>query len=150
MPQEDLLLAKRESGYTTGQKRPRTGRKGDYEMARPTFQVTEQLSEQVKMMTSVGCRQQDIARVLGVTPKTLRKHFRQQLDLGAIQANAAVAQTLYRMATGGTNTSATIFWLKVRCGWRENAPVLEKDASTREMPDFEVNQTAESKREPLA
>jgi predicted transcriptional regulator len=119
-------------------------------MARPTFQATKQLSEKVKTMTSVGVRQEDIARVLGVTPKTLRKHFREQLDLGAIEANADVANTCYRMATSGTNTSATIFWLKVRCGWRENAPVVEKEASTREMPDFGVTETAEPKREPLA
>jgi DNA-binding XRE family transcriptional regulator len=125
------------------------GTKGDYGMARPTFQVTEKLSEKVKTMASVGVRQEQIAKALGVAPKTLRKHFRDELDNGAIEANVEVANTCYRMATSGTNTPATIFWLKVRFGWRENAPVVEKEA-THEMPDFGVTGATETKREPLA
>jgi len=118
-------------------------------MARPTFQVTEQLSEKVKTMASVGVRQDQIAKVLGVTPKTLRKHFRQQLDLGAIEANVDVANACYRMATSGTNISATIFWLKVRAGWRENAPAVEGEKnSNSQMPGMTVTKKAEPK--PLA
>ena len=60
-------------------------------MARPTFQVTQKLSEKVKMLASVGVRQEEIAKVLDITPKTLRKHFRRELDTGAIEANAEVA-----------------------------------------------------------
>ncbi len=122
-------------------------------MARPTFQVTEKLSEKVKMLASVGVRQEEIAKVLDITPKTLRKHFRQELDKGAVEANAEVAQTCYRMATSGTNTAATIFWLKVRCGWRENAPVEEKREpkipNGPGLPGFAVHGAEQSKREPL-
>jgi predicted transcriptional regulator len=126
-------------------------------MARPTFQVTEKLSEKVKMLASVGVRQEEIAKVLDITPKTLRKHFRRELDTGAIEANAEVAQTLYRMATSGTHPAASIFWVKARCGWRENAPVEEKkqpktpETSGRPgLPGFAVNLAEQSEREPLA
>jgi predicted transcriptional regulator len=126
-------------------------------MARPTFQVTDKLREQVKMMTAGGCRQEDVARVLDITTKTLRKHFRQELDKGAIEANVAVATTMYRMATTGTNTSATIFWLKVRNGWRENAPLEEtrksKASKTEDLPEAPglfITGAEQSKREPLA
>jgi hypothetical protein len=33
----------------------------------------------------------DIARVVGIDPKTLRKHYREELDTGAIKATAKVA-----------------------------------------------------------
>ncbi len=94
-------------------------------MARPTYQVSEKTSREVRMMAGLGVRQEDIARVLDITPKTLRKHFREELDLGGIQSNAQVMNTLYRMAISGRNTAATIFWAKVRCGLRERAPQQE-------------------------
>ena len=37
---------------------------------------------------------------IGIDPKTLRKHYRQELDHGHIKANAKVAENLYRKATG--------------------------------------------------
>ena len=94
-------------------------------MARPTYQVSEKTSREVRMMAGLGVRQEDIARVLDITPKTLRKHFRTELDLGGIQSNAQVMNTLFRMAISGKNTAATIFWAKVRCGQRERAPQQE-------------------------
>jgi len=70
-------------------------------------------------MGSIGIPQDDIALLLDVTPKTLRKYFRRELTHGAIEANAKVMETLFEMATSGDNTAATIFYAKTRCGWRE-------------------------------
>jgi hypothetical protein len=53
------------------------------------------------------------------SPKTLRKHFRHELDTGHAEANAQVAQTLYRMAVSGVHPAATMFWLKTQARWRE-------------------------------
>jgi hypothetical protein len=39
-----------------------------------------------------------IAVVIGIAPKTLRKHFRAELDTGHIKASARVAGNLYRIA----------------------------------------------------
>ena len=90
-------------------------------MARPPFQPTEQNQKQVKTMAALGFRHDDIATIIGITPKTLRKHFRNELDCGAIEANARVLRTLFEMAISGKNTAASIFWAKTRCGFREKA-----------------------------
>ena len=72
-----------------------------------------------KAMAGLGLPQDQIALLLEIDPKTLRKHFRDDLDRGMAEANVKVGQTLFAMATRGDNTAATIFWMKARAGWRE-------------------------------
>ena len=74
-------------------------------------------------MAGFGVPQDDIATLLDIDAKTLRKHFRRELDRGSIEATAKVAQTLFRMATEGQNVAAAIFWMKARAGWREKQRV---------------------------
>lgn len=69
-------------------------------------------------MAAYGIPECDISRVLSIDPKTLRKHYRDELDLGAIKANAQVAGFLFNSARNG-NVSAQIFWLKTRARWKE-------------------------------
>jgi hypothetical protein len=83
-------------------------------MPRPNFTATEERRRMVKSMAGLGTRHEDIAAILEITPKTLRKHFRQELTLGAIEANARVGQTLFAMATSGRNIAATIYWDRTR------------------------------------
>ncbi|MBS0640903.1 MAG: hypothetical protein JSS43_13580 [Proteobacteria bacterium] len=73
----------------------------------------------VRAMSGFGIPQGDIAAHLGIDPKSLRKHFRQDLDRGMTEANVKVAQSLFQMATEGKNVAAAIFWMKSRAGWRE-------------------------------
>ncbi len=70
-------------------------------------------------MCGYGIIQDEVAAVLGIDDKTLRKHFRDELITATIEANAAVAQSLFQMATKGKNVAAAIFWLKVRAGWKD-------------------------------
>ncbi|WP_052402294.1 hypothetical protein [Muricoccus aerilatus] len=74
-------------------------------------------------MSGYGVPHDDIATLLDVDPKTLRKHFRRELDRGSIEATAKVGQSLFRMATEGNNVAAAIFWMKARAGWREKHDV---------------------------
>ena len=60
-----------------------------------------------------------VAQVGLRSAKTLRKHFHDELDRGAAEANSQVRRTFYKMATSGECPAATIFWLKCRDGWRE-------------------------------
>jgi hypothetical protein len=76
---------------------------------------------QVEAMAAYGVPEADVATVLGIDPKTLRKHYRQELNTGAIKATTKVAESLYRKALGDGSQSVTaaIFWLKTRAHWKE-------------------------------
>ena len=54
--------------------------------------------------TGMGLDQNTISALLDVTPKTLRKFYRYELDTGAAKANLSVAKSLYGRATGGKDT----------------------------------------------
>lgn len=76
---------------------------------------------QVEAMAAYGVPEADIARVVGIDPKTLRKHYRDELDLGGVKANSRIAESLYRkaMGDGPQSVTACIFWLKTRAHWKE-------------------------------
>jgi len=65
----------------------------------------------------------DIAGVIGVDPKTLRRHYPQELRYGHVKANAKVAENLFRKATreGQESVIAAIFWMKTRAQWKETS-----------------------------
>ncbi len=79
---------------------------------------TDETRNLVESLSGFGIPQTEIARLVGIDPKTLRFHYEDQLDLGAIKASAKVAQNLFTMACKPTREglSAAIFWLKVRAG----------------------------------
>ena len=72
----------------------------------------------VESMCAIGIPQEDIAKVIGIDPKTLRKHYRSELDTAMIKADSAIGGALYKKAING-DTSALIFWAKTRMGWKE-------------------------------
>jgi hypothetical protein len=76
---------------------------------------------QVEAMAAYGVPEADIARVIGIDAKTLRKHYRDELDTGSIKANSKIAESLFRKAMGDGSQSVTacIFWLKTRAHWKE-------------------------------
>ena len=96
---------------------------------RPTFKPTGKLREQVITLSSNGLPHIQIAPLIGCSsPKTLRKHFRDDLNTGKIQANAKVAGALYQSALDG-NVKAQTFWLKAVGGWQEtgNVEIVSED-----------------------
>ena len=105
-------------------------------MARPTFVVNEALREKVRHLAGLGVPQDDIAKIVGCAPKTLRKRFRVVLDRGVAEANAMISGSLFTAAKAG-NITAMIFWLKTRAHWRERppaeSPVAKADGSDSEV-----------------
>jgi len=79
-------------------------------------------------------RQDDIAKIVRCSPKTLRKRCRDDLDGGVAEANAIVSGCLFAAAKGG-NITAQIFWLKSRARWRERDAADNRAAAG----DAEVN-----------
>lgn len=103
----------------------------------------------VKAMVGYGVPEADICHVITnpqtgkpLDAKTLRKHFREELDTGATMANAKVAESLYNQATKGSGAgavTAAIFWLKTRARWKEAPQTLEhtgKDGAPIEHADM--------------
>ena len=79
---------------------------------------TEATRQTVQLHTMVGTTQADIARVLDIDEKTLRKYYRDELDLAKAKSNATIGGALFNKAKNG-DTSAMIFWMKTQAGWRE-------------------------------
>jgi hypothetical protein len=90
-------------------------------MARPKHQPDAYQRRQVETLAGYGIPEAEIAGLIGIDPKTLRRHYRQELDHGHTKANAKVAENLYRKATGEGREAVTaaIFWLKARARWKE-------------------------------
>ena len=90
-------------------------------MARPRHQPDAFHRRQVEALAGYGVPEAEIAGMVGIDPKTLRKHYRHELDFGHIKANAKVAENLFRKATGEGREAVTaaIFWLKARARWKE-------------------------------
>lgn len=76
----------------------------------------------VEAMVSYGIPHEDIAKVIGIDDKTLRKHYRLEIDTASAKANAQVAQRLYKKCMAD-DTASIIFWLKTRAKWAETAQV---------------------------
>ena len=96
----------------------RTDRRGQGRVHEPT----DASRKQVEALASFGVPRSEIAKVAGICLATLAKHYGDTLDIAATKANSLVAQSLFNRAVkgdGAAATSAAIFWLKVRAGWRE-------------------------------
>ena len=99
-------------------------------MPKPAHTPTSESRSLVERLASIGIPQDKIADVVGLSGPTLRKHYREHLDGAALRANAAVADYLFKMATGDgpRAVTAAIFWMKTRAGWRENVEAEQADA----------------------
>ena len=71
-----------------------------------------------KRLSALGCPHEDIAKRLKISADTLVKYYQDELDEGRIDANSAIAGSLFAQAKKG-NTAAAIFWLKTRARWKE-------------------------------
>ena len=91
-------------------------------LKKPHHKPTSETRAQVEALSGYGVRQEEIALYLDIDPKTLRSHYREQLDKGTVKANVAVARSLHKQAVEG-NVAAAIFWLKSRAGFREKQEV---------------------------
>ena len=107
--QADVNDAPKEAKEAAGSLRAGAGR--------PAHKPSETTRKMVTSAVGMGMDQVSISALLDITPKTLRKFYRHELDTGAAKANLSVARSLYERASGGKDTIASIFWLKARAGW---------------------------------
>ena len=72
----------------------------------------------VESTSGLGLPHEQIAILVGIDDKTLRKHYRTELDTGKAKANSQIAKTLYSKAVAGDTTSL-IWWTKSQMRWSE-------------------------------
>lgn len=93
---------------------PKTPRKS----GRPPHKPTVKTRNKVKKHVMVGTPQDLIADILGITSRTLRLHYREELDFALAECNSEVGGVLYRKAMKG-DPASMIWWEKTRSGKRE-------------------------------
>jgi hypothetical protein len=79
---------------------------------------TDESRRMVESTSGLGLPHEQIAILVGIDDKTLRKYYRTELDLGKAKANGQIAKTLFSKATSG-DTTALIWWTKTQMRWAE-------------------------------
>ena len=79
---------------------------------------TEKTRAQVQQASGLGLPQEQICALIGISVKTLRKHYEVELGLGKALASAQIAKSLFNKAQGG-DTTAMIWWTKAQMRWSE-------------------------------
>ena len=119
----------------------------------PPHKPEELQIQTVIEMVRAGIPHEKIAKCLGIDAKTLRKHYREEIDTSSIIADTAIAESLFAQATTGNNVAAAIWWTKSRMGWKDSTVVentikgtlsiqsllTEIDGTGHELPSAEDN-----------
>jgi len=100
-----------------------------------THYPTEAQRQLVQLHATIGTRHDTIADIIGIDAKTLRKHYRDELDQSMAKANAQIGGALFNKAKGG-DTAAMIFWMKTRAGWREKQDINHTSSDGTMTPKF--------------
>src|ERR1700746_3356253 len=88
---------------------------------RPEYVPDEKDRRPVEAMAAGGIDQLQISAVLDIAPKTLRKHFRHELDNGFYTVASRVIKTHIERCEAG-DMRAIEWWERSRLGWTEKAP----------------------------
>lgn len=81
------------------------------------------IAETIFRLALTGAHTQaEIAALVGIAERTLRRKYKEFWEQGAIHANSKVVGRLYRDAISDDPKTivAAIFWMKTRGGWKEN------------------------------
>ena len=101
-------------------------------MSRVPHKVTTLNYVRARELAGVGLPQEDIAVILDIDPKTLRKYYRDALDDGLADANVAVYKLLLDAIEQG-NATAIIFFEKT-CGGKRETVQEEIDGRDDSLP----------------
>lgn len=85
---------------------------------RPNYEPTEQDKQVVLIMAGSSIKQDKIAFALGISEKTLRKYYSNELSLGSAYLDKLATESLLHHLEKKDKTM-TIFYLKTRCKWTE-------------------------------
>ena len=83
-----------------------------------SHEPTDEKRKLVESTSGLGLPHEQIAILVGIDDKTLRKYYRIELDTGKAKANGQIAKTLFSKAVAGDTTSL-IWWTKSQMRWSE-------------------------------
>ncbi len=88
-------------------------------MGRPEHEPTADQRLLVEALAAYGVKHDLIARMIGISDETLRKHYRNELDFGLANITAKVANSLVQKALSqrADAVNAAKFFLQARSGW---------------------------------
>lgn len=87
-------------------------------MARPIKQYDPGIASEIQKLRAQGVAIKDICSLVGISERSARKLYKNELAKGKSQANAAIVGRLFELAMQG-NVTALIFWAKTQLGWNE-------------------------------
>lgn len=121
-----------------------------------TYKANDQDRQIVELLSGFSIPRKEIAKVIGVSVNTMRKHYQPDLNKGFATVEAKLVTNLLRIASGkdATALNAIKFALQARFGWsiyvpRPSDPDAKPKAETKgkkEMLDAEA-QVAHQKDE---
>jgi len=88
----------------------------------PRHQPTEKDRHIARIGSAAGMTHEDISLAIGIDEKTLREHYREELDTGRAMANVKVSGKLYELCMQG-NVAAVIYWHKTQILLRQELAV---------------------------
>ena len=100
-----------------------TNKQGGHNAHIPNDISRKMVSNLVKYLSMT---QVQIAEVVGIDVKTLRKHYKTELTTAHIDQTINLARNAYVMALEG-NVPMTIFLLKTRAGYIEPKTIMESE-----------------------
>jgi hypothetical protein len=101
----------------------------EYPGGEPEHEPTEETRQKVIDLSCNGFNQTDIADHLDIDDKTLRKHYRVELNKAKREKTLILGNSLYQDAVNG-NEQAREFWLKCQARWAYAKPP-EDDKPTK-------------------
>jgi hypothetical protein len=107
--------------YRLTRARPLFERRGTVKM-RPEYEPTADQRALVESAAAFGVTQADIAEQLGIQEKTLRKHFRRELNGGKFKADMLAGKTvaeLLKDKDARVRLEAAKWYTARRMGWKE-------------------------------
>jgi hypothetical protein len=93
-----------------------------------------EVRKKVFELAARGIPQEHIALVVDVSESTLKRRCPEELRLGALKANAAMAWTLYRLGVSGESPECAMFWMRCRVGWRDRGEMSQPLVEMRFTP----------------
>jgi DNA-binding CsgD family transcriptional regulator len=133
-PSSQHVLTTYPEEWLRGEIPMRKQRTPEIEAGRKPYKPTDDDRKMVRRLGIRGLPQADIARLLRISPKTLRKHFRDELDLAAIDLKITITSALHKLIQKG-ETAALVYAMKnIVGGLIDSSQTEENELAQRPKP----------------